>query len=68
MAVGCREVPCFRDTSLRDLFQLVYCCSVSSIQVILMGPSRLVLALHLYYYDRIVRKGMQKREESNKTK
>ncbi|KAL9975519.1 hypothetical protein ACROYT_G012688 [Oculina patagonica] len=36
-------------------------------QVILMGPLRLVLALHLYYYDHIVKKGMQKREASKKT-
>ena len=39
----------------------------SSLQVILMGPLRLVLALHLYYYDRIVMKGMLKREASKKT-
>lgn len=36
-------------------------------QVVLMGPLRLVLALHLYYYDRIVMKGMLKREASKKT-
>lgn len=36
-------------------------------QVILMGPLRFVLAFYLYYYDRIVFKGMQKRERSKKT-
>ncbi|XP_027058595.1 3-ketodihydrosphingosine reductase-like [Pocillopora damicornis] len=36
-------------------------------QVILMGPLRFVLAFYLYYYDRIVFKGMQKREQSKKT-
>lgn len=36
-------------------------------QVVLMGPLRLVLAFYLYQYDRIVIRGMQKREASKKT-
>lgn len=32
-----------------------------------MGPLRFVLAFYLYYYDRIVFNGMQKREQSKKT-
>jgi len=35
-------------------------------QIILMGPLRLVLALYLHYYDRIVMKGMLKREANKK--
>lgn len=48
-------------------FQLVNFGLFSYFQVILMGPLRLILALHLYYYDRIVMKGMQKREVNKKT-
>ncbi|KAJ7337158.1 hypothetical protein OS493_010012 [Desmophyllum pertusum] len=36
-------------------------------QVVLMGPCRLILSFYLYYYDRIVMKGMGKRESSKKT-
>jgi len=37
-------------------------------QVVLMGPLRLVLALYLYHYDRIIIQGMKKREARKKTK
>lgn len=37
------------------------------IEVVLMGPLRLMFAFYLQHYDRIVKKGMQKRQESKKT-
>ena len=42
--------------------------SILFAQVVLMGPLRLVLAFYLYQYDRVVVRGMEKREANKKMK